>query len=246
MTDKTITDDRLNLFIDEQLDDSEMDEIRQRLLHDSALRERVCQFKAVRELVHYAYERVPGEDRQMSKEPKRSFRFIYRSLAASVLLMLGVALGWFGHDTHRSMMPVASVDSVFQYFKHNVVADNSERRIILHVTTGDIAAVNNALNEAELLLASYRAAGKPMRLDIVTFKEGINMLRVGVSPYIARIEDILAHNDNVNLYACYRSVEKARSREGKDLKFMPQTVTAKTAQELISERIEQGWIYIKV
>ncbi len=55
-----ITEDKLNLFIDEQLDTDEMDDIREALLDDKELRERVCQLKAVRELLAYAYTEVPG------------------------------------------------------------------------------------------------------------------------------------------------------------------------------------------
>ena len=245
MSDMTMTDDKLNLFIDEQLDSTEMDEIRQLLLEDSTLRERVCQLKAVRELVHYAYETVPGEQKQATPAP-RGLRYIYQSLAASLLLVAGLVLGWMGNDSLRGGVHTANVDQVFQYFKHKAVAAQSQRKIILHITTGDIVAVNNALNEAEQLLASYRRAGTPMKLDIVTFRDGINMLRVGVSPYIERIENLLTENDEVTVYACLRSIEKARQREGREPELMPQTITAKTAQEIISERLEKGWIYIKV
>lgn len=246
MNDTTLTDDRLNLFIDEQLDSSEMDEIRQQLLDDGSLRERVCQLKAVRELVHYAYETCPGEDSQTPQQEKPRFRYLFQGLAASVLVFIGLVFGWIGNDALRSTMQVANAEEVFQYFKQNAVADRKERKIILHVTTGDIAAVSHALDEAEQLLASYREAGTPMKLDIVTYKEGVNMLRVDVSPYVGRIEDILKSNENVTLYACHRSIEKFRSREGHDPDLIPKTVTAKTAQELISERLEHGWIYIKV
>ncbi len=242
----TITDDKLNLFIDEQLDSNEMDVIRQQLLDDAALRERVCQLKAIRELVRYAYENVPGDDMPAETSRRSRIKYFYQSLAAGVLLVAGLTLGWFVNDAVRSSMHTASADEVFQYFKHKAVADRNERKIILHVTTGDIMAVNKALNEAEQLLASYREAGTPMKLDIVTYRDGINMLRVGVSPYIGRIEDLLASNENVTVYACHRSVEKAKAREGHDVELMPQTITAKTAKEIISERLEKGWIYIKV
>ena len=85
-----------------------------------------------------------------------------------------------------------------------------------------------------------------MKLDIVTYKQGINMLRVGVSPYIDRIEGIVENNDNVSLYACQRSIHKAEEKEGKQLVMMKKAVTDKSAQELISERLQKGWIYIKV
>ena len=85
-----------------------------------------------------------------------------------------------------------------------------------------------------------------MKLDIVTYRDGINMLRVGVSPYVKRIESIVGNNENVSLYACMRSIDKAEKREGKPVVLMDKAITDKTAQELISERLQRGWIYIKV
>ena len=245
MNDKTYTDEKLNLFIDEQLDTDENDEIRHSILEDASLRERVCQLKAVRELVGYAYENVPASEFESMNSSAGAKRYVWKGIAASLLLAVGMFTGWIVNDTARSNQ-IASAADVFQYYKSAEAVDRAERKIILHVTTGDIYAVKGALDEAEQLLASYREAGTPMKLDIVTYKEGINMLRVGVSPYIDRIDDIVESNDNVSLYACQRSIQKAEKKEGKQLVMMKKAVTDKTAQELISERLQKGWIYIKV
>ncbi|MBT8439074.1 MAG: hypothetical protein KJO91_05045 [Gammaproteobacteria bacterium] len=245
MNDKTYTDEKLNLFIDDQLDTDEKDEIRHSILEDASLRERVCQLRAVRELVGYAYESVPYPESASSAGSAGNTRYLWKGIAASLLLAIGMLAGWTVNDAARSTQ-IASADDVFQYYKSAAQVDRAERKIILHVTTGDIYAVKGALDEAEQLLASYRDAGTPMKLDIVTYKEGINMMRVGVSPYLERIEGIVGNNDNVSLYACMRSIDKAQKKEGKQIIMMEKAVTDKTAQELISERLQKGWIYIKV
>jgi len=245
MSDTTYTDEKLNLFIDDQMDTNEKDELRHAILEDASLRERVCQLKAVRELVSYAYESVPESGSTSGAGNAGDKRYLWKGIAASVLLAIGMATGWAVNDAARAMQ-IASAADVFQYFKNAEAVDRAERKIILHVTTGDIYAVKNALDEAEQLLASYREAGTPMKLDIVTYKQGINMLRVGVSPYVDRIEHIVENNDNVSLYACQRSIHKAEKKEGKQIIMMEKAVTDKTAQELISERLQKGWIYIKV
>ncbi len=245
MNDKTYTDEKLNLFIDQQLDTDENDEIRHSILEDASIRERVCQLKAVRELVGYAYENVPDPDNASGAGNAGISRYLWKGIAASLLLAIGMLTGWTVNDAARSTQ-IASADDVFQYYKSAAQVNRAERKIILHVTTGDIYAVKGALDEAEQLLASYRDAGTPMKLDIVTYREGINMMRVGVSPYLDRIEGIVDNNDNVSLYACMRSIDKAQKKEGKQLVMMEKAVTDKTAQELISERLQKGWIYIKV
>jgi intracellular sulfur oxidation DsrE/DsrF family protein len=246
MTDREMfTDEQLNLFIDNQLDTEEKDAIRNSMLEDAALRERVCQLRAVRELVGYAYESVPpSTPANVAGEAGRK-RYWWKALAASLLLAVGTLVGWTVNDVARSTQ-AASAEDVFQYYKQSAQVDRAERKIILHVTTGDIYAVNAALDEAEQLLASYREAGTPMKLDIVTYRQGINMLRVGVSPYVKRIESIVDSNENVSLYACMRSIEKTEQKEGRPVVMMEKAITNKTAQELISERLKKGWIYIKV
>jgi len=245
MNENIFSDEKLNLFIDEQLDTAERDAIHQAILDDVTLRERVCQLKAVRELVGYAYENVP-EPTPEAISSKSYSRHVLKGIAASLLIGIGVITGWMVNDSVRSTNHIASASDVFQYFKYKAPADRFERKIIIHVTTGDIVAVNAALNEAEQLLASYQESGTPMKLDIITNKDGINMLRVGVSPYIDRIEHIIEANDNVSFYACQRSIQKAVKKEGKNIVMLPHTVTTKTAQELISDRLDKGWVYIKV
>ncbi len=244
MTDHVYTDEKLNLFIDNQLDTDEKDEIRNAMLEDASLRERVCQLRAVRELVGHAYENVPVPDGGGNRVNVPG-NYFWKGIAASLLVAFGMFTGWFVNDVARSTQ-IASAEEVFQYYKSAAPVDRAERKIILHVTTGDIHAVNSALEEAEQLLASYREAGTPMKLDIVTYRKGINMLRVGVSPYVKRIESIVDTNENVSLYACMRSIDKAEKKEGKPVVMMEKAITNKTAQELISERLKKGWIYIKV
>lgn len=239
-------DDMLNMFIDEQLETSQMDEIRAVMLEDETLRQRICQLKAVRELVSYAYESLPADHQESGSRGGGYVSRHWMSFAASILVVIAMLVGWNANTIYHDNAHIASSGDVFKYYKSNLPVSAEERKIILHVTTGDVYAVNKALNEAEQLLASYRSAGTPMKLDIITYKEGINMLRVGASPYVQRIARLLSDNENVELFACQRSIDKARKREGKDIELMPQTITAKTARDLITERLDKGWIYIKV
>jgi len=239
------TDEKLNLFIDEQLDTLEMEDVHQAILKDQGLREHVCQLRATRELVRFAYEAVPVEDIYPRETGVNNSRVLWRGIAAGVLLTIGVMTGWASKGYIQSGQIISATD-VFQYFKYKGVVDRTARKIVVHVTTGDVYAVKDALDEVEQLLASYGEARLPVKLDIVTYREGINILRVNSSPYIKRIETLLSENESVSLYACQQSISKARERWGDEVVLMPQTVTSKTAQEIISERIKEGWVYIKV
>jgi len=240
---KEITEDKLNLFIDQELDSDEMNEIHKLMLDDKNLREQVCQLKAVRELVGYAYSEVPpsryGDERK--KSSKLGFS---RAIAASVMLVVGVVLGWTTYEYSPNAIQAISAENTFQYVANHVTVDHGQRKIILHIDSSNLKVVNAALNEADHLLATYSKANTPMKLDIITNKGGIDMLRPGISPYINRIEKLIS-DDSVSFYACERSVSKAHKKEGVEIVLVPGVVTNKTARELIPERLEKGWVYIK-
>jgi len=240
---KEITEDRLNLFIDGQLDTDEMNVIRELLLEDKVLRERVCQLKAVRELVGYAYSEVPPS-RYDSTLQKKSVSNYARAIAASVTLIVGVVLGWSTYEYSPNAISAVSAENTFQYVSNQVAIDHAQRKIILHIDSGDLQVVNAALNEADHLLATYRKANTPMKLDVITNKTGINMLRPDVSPYVERIQKMI-DEDGVSFFACERSVAKAHKKEGVEIVLMKGVKADKTARELIPERLEKGWVYIK-
>lgn len=244
MTSKDLSEDKLNLFIDGQLDLDEMDEIRKTLLDDKDLRERVCQLKAVRELVGYAYSDVPLSPHAVAEKQRKS-SFIGRAVAAMVTLVVGVIVGWSTYEYSPNATQAISAQNTFQYVANHVKVEHGERKIILHIDSSDLQVVNAALNEADQLLASYHRANTPMKLDIVTNKAGINILRPGISPYIKRIKELIDNNDEVAVYACNRSIAKALKKEGTEIVLMPEVTTDKSARDLIPERLKEGWVYIK-
>lgn len=238
-----ISDERLNLFIDKELDAEELNEIHQALLDDKALRERVCQLKAVRELVGYAYSEVPPSRYDKPKPPSIN-SFYSKAIAASITLVVGVLLGWSTYQYSPNAVSGISAENAFQYVANQVMVDHKQRKIILHIDSGDVQVVNSALNEADNLLATYRNAHVPMKLDIVANKEAINVLRPDVSPYIARMEKMAAYG-NVSIFACKQSIDKAREMEGVEIVLMPGVITDKFTREIIPNRLKDGWVYIK-
>ena len=239
-----ITEDKLNLFIDQQLDIDEMNQIREALLDNKELREQVCQLKAVRELVGYAYSEVPASRFENSHQ-KRSTTMLGRAVAASVTLVIGVLLGWSTYQYSPNAIQAISAENTFQYVANHVKVEHGKRKIVLHIDSSDLQVVNAALNEADQLLATYHKANTPMELDIITNKTGINILRPGMSPYIKRIKQLINNNDEVAVYACNRSIAKALKKEGVEIVLMPGVTKDQSARELIPQRLEKGWVYIK-
>lgn len=246
------SDDRLNMFVDNQLDETELNQIHEDALDDPELRERICKIKAVRELVGYAYESVPRSN--YDRRNDIGIKLGYRAIAASMLVVLGLTAGWLVRGINAeevSALPSiaagpGNASEVFRFFSELAAVDHKERKIILHISTGDLRTVKSALDEAEVLLASYKQAGTPLKMDIIANKEGINLLRADVTPYADRIEGIIADNNNVAFIACERTIAKVNKREGNQIKLIPNTIINKAARDLIPQRLKEGWVYIKV
>ncbi len=244
--DYSISQDKLNLYIDDQLDAVEMDRVHRAIKANPELGERVCHLKEVRDLVGYAYETVPvpSEYRRHDTPPQRR---AWSAVAAVLLITLGLVAGWVLRANTLGL-PLASVDAqdVFHYYKYARVAGISQGdpRYIIHVSSGDDHAIRIALEEAEILLKSHRQSRVPLRLEVMVNND-IRMLRED-SPFKAEIEKIMATYDNVTFLACARTLAKTRRREGKPVRLIPKIVTGETAREHIPERLREGWVYLKV
>jgi intracellular sulfur oxidation DsrE/DsrF family protein len=119
-------------------------------------------------------------------------------------------------------------------------------RYVLNLSTSDYGAVKTALDDADNLIASYKRSHTPLKIDIIADHTGIDVLRMDVSPYRARIEKLLKDNRNViSLFACAQSLSKAKDKEGHSLIMLPGTHVDKRANELIPKRLDEGWVYIK-
>ncbi|MGB5398422.1 MAG: hypothetical protein WBN96_14845 [Gammaproteobacteria bacterium] len=247
MDNKQFTDEKLNMFIDGELDTAEANELHEAMLQDPQIRERVCQLKAVRELVGFAYQSPPRSNYDRRVHPDGGRNPVWKSIAAGLLVCLGVVVGWSTHQYGPSVIAgTTTANNVFSYYTEHAPVKHTGRNFILHLSTSDIGAVKAALDEADNLIASYKRSNTPLKIDIIANQRGIDVLRVDVSPYIDRIQKMVADNDSVSLFACERSIAKAKAREGRDIVVMPETVTNRTARELIPERLNDGWVYIKV
>jgi intracellular sulfur oxidation DsrE/DsrF family protein len=158
--------------------------------------------------------------------------------------MVGVIMGWSTYEYSPNALQAVSAENTFQYVANHVNVDHQQRKIVLHIDSGDMRIVNAALNEADQLMATYRKANTPIKLDVIANKAGINMLRLGVSPYIERVQKLI-DDDSVQVYACQRSILKAAKKEGTEIMLLPGVTTDKAARELIPQRLKDGWVYIK-
>lgn len=124
-------------------------------------------------------------------------------------------------------------------------AKTRDHRLILQVNTNDAAAMNLALNNAMNVTQYYKDRGEKVKIEVITFGPGLNMLREDTSPVKARIETMALSAPEVSFKACGNTQENMRKAENKDIPIVPQAQVVKSGVVRVMELQERGWTYVK-
>ena len=234
-----ISQESLNAFLDGELTADERSQILAVIQQDKQLAQELCELRQTKELLALAYQEPPLLPTQTSARSSTAQQRIRRSLAATVLLGIGLGSGWFAHhnlagDTQPSFQNIAHLDLT--------TADNS--KILLHISTMDASRVAIALDTTEKLLNDPQREKKPFQLEIVANAEGLGLFREG-SPYAKRIHDIALQHGNVSFKACGFAMENLRLKEGSEVKLILEAQRVDAALEQILRRLKDGWMYVR-
>ena len=124
-------------------------------------------------------------------------------------------------------------------------AAKKEHHLILQVNSNDAAAMNLALNNATNVAEYYEKAGEPVKIEVVTFGPGLNMLRNDTSPVKARIETMALGRPEVSFKACGNTRDNMRKAEDKDIPLIPQAEVVPSGVVRVMQLQEAGWSYVK-
>ena len=120
-----------------------------------------------------------------------------------------------------------------------------EHRLILQVNSNDPAAMNLTLNNATNVTEYYKGLGEKVKIEVVTFGPGLNMLREDTSPVKARIEEMALSTPEVSFKACGNTQEKMQKAENKSIPIIKQAEVVKSGVVRVMELQEKGWTYVK-
>ncbi len=255
MSNNRISEERLNAFIDDELDAAEKSEVFEALSDDGGLSQQACELRQLSELVRHAYEKPPAIDTYRGAEPRRGGPW-GRAAAASVVLALGVALGWVAHQQPDSAATAPELHAMYwdehRAFQntdlHTVADQQGSKRIIVHLNTSSVDKFEKALATAEQLLKTYGDSSQDSEIEVVANASAIRMLRTGYSPYSDRVRQLQERYFNLTFLACKDAIDHIRELEGpeSDVSLLPDVETTPSALEHILERLSEGWVYINV
>lgn len=133
----------------------------------------------------------------------------------------------------------------FARMAQSSTVNSKDHRLILQVNTNDAAAMNLALNNAMNVTQYYKDRGEKVKVEVITFGPGLNMLREDTSPVKARIETMALSAPEVSFKACGNTRENMRKAENKDIPLIPEAQVVKSGVVRVMELEEQGWTYVK-
>lgn len=236
MTDQhTFSDEILNAYIDGELDDADARRLLEELQHDHALSERLAHLREVSDMLKMSYAGVkpPGKCELM---PARWT--MPHSIAAGVMLLIGIVTGWLLHQpkTDQSLFPSAiaqqPADGVW--------------RIVMHVNTVDEYLQNALLEETENFLKTFAGNGKKVEVEIVAYGAGIALLMPERTAYAERIASLQKQYRNLTFTACKRSMKRIAEIQGDEVTLLPNTQIASSGISQILKRQQEGWHYIRL
>jgi len=239
------SDEFLNAFIDGELDDAEKEQLLDILRRDEALNARVCELQKVRELLQHAYRQPPQPTRQRP-DPSRARRPRFGTgIAASLILGLGIALGWALHGQQPPPGRLLDVAQSMQ-FEAGQAASQPTWRVVLHVTTADPYRLKTVLDEAEDLLRQRAASTSNVAVDILANGRGLDLLRADTSPFAQRIHELQARYENLAFKACQNAINRLRLEKNIEVTLLPEAQVVPTAIGEVIRRQREGWAYVQI
>ena len=232
--DPCASDNRLQAFIDGELDKDEERKFLEALEQDAALRDQVARMRLAKDWVRQAFEDVePPENLPHIPAERCMWRHLPALAAGLFLLISGMLLGNLFSQEQRT------IDSIVL---DNPAAD--PYRVVLHIGYSDPEKFRETLDDAESLLRKYTDGN--MRVEILAHAGGIDLLRADVSPYVQRVADLMSRYDGkLTFIACANAIKRVEER-GEKVILIGNVYTGTTAIDHVIRRLREGWTYVKI
>jgi intracellular sulfur oxidation DsrE/DsrF family protein len=235
----------LNAYIDGELSTDQQAELLQAMRDDPELARRACELGQLKAQLRLAYAEPPRPPRR----PAAAVRASWPTLAAAVaMLAVGLVSGWLLHAN----APALGNGQRFVMLDPDgrgqapAVAEDGETRIVFHLTNADQDVAGELLDEIEGLLTAYEADARPLRVEVVSHSDGLDLLRERLSRHKGRIGELADRFSNLTFVACQNSIDRLKVEHGIEVKLVPDAEVIDSGVSHVVKRQKQGWSYIRV
>lgn len=235
--DDKYSDEKLQLFIDDEMNSSDRAEIMEAINNDDDLSNSVCELIQLKDAVRLAYSEPPESGHGASRrKPAFHTRNWLNAAAAVLLLAIGTVGGWTLYPQFGTSNEAIKIAAAEKTQKEN---------IILHISKSDPEQFTAALDYAGQFLTEHEAQGH--QVDVVAHAGGLDMMRTDVSPIREQIVAMMDKYDNIHFIACAGAIKMYTQKNGVAPDIIQGVGTDYTAFDHIVGRLQTGgWKYIKV
>ena len=239
----------LYLLVDGQLDEASKKKLMDKVNTSPQLKQKLADISKVKELVSLAYAQETSRPVSSHGKSPSPYSSLFVAVAASLIMGLGVMMGWMTHQHYSVAVPLlANADSAHAVSRPAISQEASiqnVRKFIIHVNFLNEAHLDSAMAETTSILNSYASVGIPVQMELAFNLQAVRMFDPQNIGQAQKVKALASRYDNLKLYACSESLDMYLG----DFE-MPADLSAfhsdRIVEEMILERIDQGWIYIKV
>ena len=126
------------------------------------------------------------------------------------------------------------------------IAEGKVHKMLIHVSDGDKAKMNMALNIVQAISKQYKNLGDSVVIEIVANGPGLVMMRADESPVKKRIGILSTELDGLSFSACATTLEKLKKKEKKgNIPLIPEAKLVAGGVLRVMELQEAGYRYIR-
>jgi len=221
--------ERLNAFVDDELDDKQKEALLARLDSEPNLKGELCDMHRVKDLMHFAY---PLNSKAKSKIYNDKMRL--GAIAASFLLLisLGFVSGYVSSSFFKDRPSLVIAQT-----------ENQKNKVILYLGSSKKEKFNETLDKAESLLNKYKKEG--VEVYVVTSAGGIDLLRTNNNSVQHRIKNMSGLYKSLHFVACNNQIYHLY-KKGQPVNLVKEAEVAPSAVQFVVDHLKEGWEYIAI
>lgn len=124
-------------------------------------------------------------------------------------------------------------------------ADETVRKLAIHVDQNDPAVMNLALNNAQNVKQHYDAKGEKALIEIVAYGPGLEMFVEAKSPVKDRIAAMSLESPEITFAACGNTHDKMVEKAGKDVPLLSEATIVPSGVVRLMELQADGYAYLR-
>ncbi|VAW67221.1 hypothetical protein MNBD_GAMMA09-3070 [hydrothermal vent metagenome] len=232
------SDEMINAYADGELQGGEKLEFEHELQNDPQLQHTIADLKALKLQLSHAYKNIDAPERAQLKATN------YRMLAYAAFLIVAFGSGWISSDfMHTPRVPAEQAG----LFAQGVQAVSAKPgKYILHIGLRDDGKFRKTLDEAESLLKKYKNNQQDIELEIIANAGGLDLFRVGATPYSDRVRQLGIRYPNIKFIACSNAIQRLKEKGIEPTLLAAVYQGPVTAIDQVVKRVNEGWTYIKI